>query len=125
MGCGLRLHRDGMEDMNTANLLPLDERAQRAYHSFDFGQFGHRRENRSGTRFERERMLFSQGLSGIAKRSKNRLAFVPIRKLVQIVAAPGLPRFAGSSEENRLIPVCGIRHKTHGRPKLSRGKSRK
>jgi len=41
--CFLRLHGDGMKDVDTANTLTLHEGAQCAYHSFDFRQFGHRR----------------------------------------------------------------------------------
>ena len=52
-GSRLRLHRDGMENMHATNALALNQRAQCAYHSFYFGQFGHQRKKKSGPRLER------------------------------------------------------------------------
>ena len=53
MRCSLWLQGNGMENVNATNALPLNKWPQRAYHSFDFGQFRHRLEGRSGTRLER------------------------------------------------------------------------
>jgi len=42
----LRLHRDGMKNVDATNVPALNERPQRAYHSFHFRQFRHRCEKK-------------------------------------------------------------------------------
>jgi hypothetical protein len=45
VACGLRFHGDGMQNVNGANALFLDKRAQSPYDGFDFGQLGHKRKS--------------------------------------------------------------------------------
>ena len=49
---GLWFHSDGMQNVNGANALFLDQRAQSPYDGFDFGQLGHKRKSESGTRLK-------------------------------------------------------------------------
>src|SRR5207302_10720144 len=68
------------------------------------------------TRLERQRMFPCLGFGSIAERRKNRPAFIPIGKLVGVVTAARLPRFARGNQQNGLVPVRGIGHEAHGRP---------
>jgi len=87
---GLRLRGDGVKDVNATDSPTLDQGTERANDSFDFRKFRHRRWARSRARFEGERVLARLFLSGIAERRENGFAFVPVGKLIGIVAATGL-----------------------------------
>src|SRR6266436_10347238 len=55
-------------------------------------------------------------LSRVAEGRKNGLAFVPIGKLIGIVAAPRLAGLSRGDQQDRMVPIARICHKAHGRP---------
>src|SRR5258708_5888511 len=85
--CRLRLSGYRVEDMSAADSPPLHQGTERADDGFHFRQFRHKRDARSRTRLESERVYARFRLSGIAERRENGLAFIPIRKLIRVVAA--------------------------------------
>src|SRR5205085_9254967 len=67
-------------------------------------------------RFQSETVLTHAGLRGIAEWLKDRLAFVPITKLVGIMAAAELARLSRRDQKNRFVPIPEIGHESHCRP---------
>src|SRR5260370_23150997 len=61
-------------------------------------------------------MFSSVRFDSVAERGENGLSFIPVGKLVGIVAAARLPGLSRGYQENRFIPVCGVSHKAHRGP---------
>src|SRR6266403_1356528 len=55
-------------------------------------------------------------LSRVAEGRKNGLAFVPIGKLIGVVAAARLARLPRGDQQDRMVPIARVCHKAHGRP---------
>src|SRR5438105_477247 len=96
----LGLCGDGVKNVDTANSATLYKGTQSADDCFYFRKFRHGRSAGSGTGLESERVLSRFRFGGIAEWRKNGFAFVPIRKLIRIVAAAELARLSGRNEEN-------------------------
>src|ERR1700734_2395280 len=74
------------------------------------------------SRFQSQRVFARSGFGCIAIGSNDRLAFIPIGKLIGIVAAADLTGFACREEQYGLIPVGEIGDESHGGPMaLGRG----
>lgn len=87
---GLRFYSDEMQDVDITDPLSLNQGTQCADDRFDFREFRHGI-NRSGARLESERMLRRTGFCSFAERREDGLSFVPVGKLIGIVAAARLP----------------------------------
>src|SRR6266436_4652272 len=60
--------------------------------------------------------MFSRGcLSGIAEGRENGFAFVPIGKLIGVVAAARLAGLSRGDQQDRMVPIARVCHKAHGR----------
>src|ERR1700687_6103185 len=58
--------------------------------------------------------MFSLSRRGsVTERPKDRLALVPKRKLIRVMAAARLAGLTGSNQQNGFIPVSGVCHETH------------
>src|SRR5437660_10579643 len=104
-----------MKDVNTTDSPTLHKGAGRASDGFHFREFRHGRGTGSSSRLESERMLSSLCLSGIGERGENGFAFVPVGKLVGVMAAPRLAGLPRGDEHNGFIPVFGVADKAHRR----------
>src|SRR6267143_7223974 len=60
-------------------------------------------------------MSVRAGFSSVAEGRKNGLAFVPIGKLIGIVAAPWLAGLSRGNQQNGIVPIARVCHKAHGR----------
>jgi hypothetical protein len=92
---GLGFRRNGMQNVNAANVLPLYQRAECSNHRFYFWELRHWKSGRSRPRLESERMFSRPGLGSVAERRENGFPFVPIGKLIRIVAASRLAGLPG------------------------------
>src|SRR6266481_817573 len=68
------------------------------------------------SRLQRQRMLPDRRFRRITERRHHRLAFIPIFKLIRVVAACQLPAFSSGNHHQRIVPVSHIRHHPHRRP---------
>src|ERR1700719_1872240 len=110
---GLRLRGDRVKDVDATDSPTLGEGTERANDSFHFREFRHKGWMRSRIRFEREGMFSLFRLGSVTERPKDRLAFVPKRKLIGVMAAARLAGLTGSNQQNGFIPVFGVCHETH------------
>src|SRR5260370_2742520 len=110
---GLRLRGDRVKDADATDSPTLGEGTERANDRFHFREFRHTGWTGSRTRFERERVLSLFRLGSVAERPKDRLAFVPKRKLIGIMTAARLAGLTGSNQQNGFIPVSGVCHEAH------------
>src|SRR5207248_10271726 len=67
----------------------------------------------SRTRLESECVPARVRLGRIAERRENGLAFVPVGKLIGVMATTRLPGLSCGEEQNRFIPISGVANKTH------------
>src|SRR5712692_7811007 len=100
MRSSLRLCGDRMKDVNASDSPGLDEGTERADDSFDFREFRHERSTGSKTRFESERVFPRARFGSIAERGENGFAFVPVGKLIGVVAATRLAGLSRGNEQN-------------------------
>src|SRR5260370_33749268 len=123
MRSDLWLRGNGMKDVNATDSPTLNEGAKSADDSFDFREFRHGRCTGSRCRLEGERVLSSFSFGGIAERRENGFAFVPVGKLIGVVAAAGLAGLSRGDEQNGFIPVGGIGHESHCRALVLQSRS--
>ena len=83
----LGLCGDGVKDVNATDSPILDQGTERSNDSFDFREFGHERRTRSRTRLERECVFPRVRLGSIAERREDGFAFIPVGKLIGVMAA--------------------------------------
>ena len=102
---GLWLGCDGMQDVDAADPTILNERTERSHDSFYFWQLRHEGGGESRPRFEGKGMFSSVRFGSVAERGENGLSFIPVGKLVGIVAATRLPGLSRGYQENRFIPI--------------------
>src|SRR6266849_9204970 len=114
MRSGLRLHGDGVKDVNATNSPTLNEGSERLHDSFHFWEFWHERGTRSRTRLESECVPPRVCLGSIAERRKNGFSFIPVGKLIGVMAAAGLAGLSRGNEQNGFIPVSRVADKAHG-----------
>src|SRR5713226_3230671 len=114
MRSGLRLCGDGVKDVNATDSPALDEGTEGAYDSFHFREFRHGRGTESRARLESERVLPRVCLGSIAERRENRFAFIPIGKLIGVMAAARLAGLSRGNQQNGFIPVSRVADKAHG-----------
>src|SRR5437660_892709 len=95
--CCLRFCGDVVKHVNATDSLAQDKGTQRTNDSFHFRQFRHERSAGSRSQFESECVLSRLCFRSIAKRRENGLAFVPVGKLIGVMAAT---RLAGLSRGN-------------------------
>ncbi len=112
MRSGLWLRGNGMKDVNATDSPTVNEGTKSAYDSFDFREFRHGRGTESRSRLEGERAFSSLRFGGIAERRENGFAFVPVGKLIGVVAAAGLAGLSRGEEQNGFIPIRRIGHET-------------
>ncbi len=74
----------------------------------------------AASRLQRQRMLPHRRLRRIAERRHHRLAFIPVFKLIRVVAASQLPALSAGNHHQRIVPVSHIRHHPHRRPVMLR-----
>jgi len=114
MRSNLRLGDDRMKNVNATDSPALDKGTQRANDSFYFWKFRHGGWTRSRARLKRERVLPRFFFGGIAEGRKNGFAFIPVRKLIGIVAAAKLAGLSRGEEEDGFVPVSGVADEAHG-----------
>src|SRR5713101_3650662 len=105
---GLRLCGDGVKDVNATDSPALDEGTEGAYDSFHFREFRHGRGTESRARLESEGVLPHVCLGSIAERRENRFAFIPVGKLIGVMAAAGLAGLSRGNQQNGFIPVSRV-----------------
>src|SRR5258708_21295562 len=120
---GLWLRGNRMEDVNATDSPTLNERTERANDSFHFREFRHDRSTESRTRLESERVLPRLRLGSIAERGENGFTFVPVGKLIGIMAAAGLAGLPRRNEQNGFIPVSGVTDEAHRRAERLSGRA--
>src|SRR5260370_13657114 len=113
MRSGLGLCGDGVKDVNATDSPILDQGTERSNDGFDLREFRHERRKGSRTGIERECVFPRVRLGSIAERREDGFAFIPVGKLIGVMAAAWLSGLSRGDEQNGFIPVSRVADKAH------------